>query len=59
MWARLTDKQPLPPSQVVRTVLRGSLTTPPLTLANLPPIQSEPAEADRIVFTGNQLQIPD
>jgi len=58
MWARLTDKQPLPPSQVVRTVPRGSLTTP-LTLANLPPIQSEPAEADRIVFTGNQLQIPD
>jgi len=43
---------------VVRTVPRGSLTTP-LTLANLPPIQSEPAEVDRIVFTGNQLQIPD
>ncbi|MED5467981.1 MAG: 3-hydroxybutyrate oligomer hydrolase family protein, partial [Pseudomonadota bacterium] len=58
VWAHLVEKQPLPPSQVVRTVPRGSLTTP-LTLANLPPIQSEPAEADRIVFTGNQLQIPD
>ena len=42
-----------------KAVLLTLALLPELTLANLPPIQSEPAEADRIVFTGNQLQIPD
>jgi hydroxybutyrate-dimer hydrolase len=58
VWARLTDKQPLPPSQVVRTVPRGTIATP-LTEANLPAIAPEPAEGDRIVFVDNQLRIPE
>jgi len=58
VWARLTDKQPLPPSQVVRTVPRGTIATP-LTEANLPAIAPEPAEGDRIVFVDDQLRIPE
>lgn len=58
VWEHLTDKLPLPPSQVVRTVPRGSLTTP-LAEANLPVIRAEPAPGDRISFTGNQLRIPE
>lgn len=58
VWARLTDKQPLPPSQVVRTVPRGTIATP-LTEANLPAIAPEPADGDRIVFVDDQLRIPE
>lgn len=58
IWAHLTEKQPLPPSQVVRPIPRGSLATP-LAETHLPPIQPAPAETDRIIFTGSQLRIPD
>lgn len=58
IWAHLTEKQPLPPSQVVRPVPRASLATP-LSEAHLPAIQPAPAETDRIIFTGSQLRIPD
>ncbi|GAA0845798.1 D-(-)-3-hydroxybutyrate oligomer hydrolase [Marinobacter szutsaonensis] len=58
VWAHLADKRPLPPSQVVRTAPRGSLTTP-LGEANLPAISPEPVPEDRIVFTGSQLRIPE
>lgn len=58
MWAHLTDDQPLPPSQVVRTVPRGDISTP-LAASNLPPIEAEPATADRIEFVDNQLRIPE
>lgn len=58
VWERLTRQQSLPPSQVVRTVPRGSITTP-LGEVNLPAISPEPAPADRIVFTDDQLRIPE
>lgn len=58
VWNHLMDQQPLPPSQVVRTVPRGSIATP-LSAANLPPILPEPAPADRIQFMGDQLWIPE
>lgn len=58
VWANLADKQPLPPSQVVRTVPRGSIATP-LSAANLTPIAINPAAGDRIVFSDDQVQIPD
>ncbi|KMQ72916.1 3-hydroxybutyrate oligomer hydrolase family protein [Marinobacter subterrani] len=58
VWAHLTDKQPLPPSQVVRTVPRGAITNP-LTAANLPAIDPSPDAGNRIVFTDNQLRIPE
>ena len=58
VWANLTEKQALPPSQVVRTVPRGDITTP-LAEANLPAINPEPDAAERIVFTDNQVRIPE
>ncbi|MFO1340386.1 MAG: D-(-)-3-hydroxybutyrate oligomer hydrolase [Burkholderiaceae bacterium] len=61
MWAHLKTGAPLPPSQVVRTVPRGGVTgsAPPLTAANVPPIQAEPAAGDLITFGANTLAIPD
>ncbi len=61
MWAHLTERQPLPPSQLVRTTPRGGTAgaAPALTAANVPPIQLAPAAADRITFSGNTLTIPD
>ncbi|WP_375171334.1 3-hydroxybutyrate oligomer hydrolase family protein [Marinobacter sp.] len=58
VWARLTERQPLPPSQVVRTLPRGSIAVP-LSADNLTPIQAQPAAADRIEFVDRQLRIPD
>ncbi len=58
VWARLTEQQPLPPSQVVRTLPRGSISEP-LAEQNLPDISANPAAADRIRFVRNQLRIPD
>ncbi|MGM0768241.1 MAG: 3-hydroxybutyrate oligomer hydrolase family protein [Pseudomonadota bacterium] len=58
VWAHLTDKQPLPPSQVVRAIPRGEPGTP-LAAVNLPAIRQQPAAEDRIVFADNQLHIPD
>ncbi|MBZ2169611.1 D-(-)-3-hydroxybutyrate oligomer hydrolase [Marinobacter sp. F4216] len=58
VWANLTERQPLPPSQVVRTVPRGSIANP-LTAANLPPIAANPSPEDRILFEDNQVVIPD
>lgn len=58
VWANLADKQALPPSQVVRTVPRGDIATP-LSEANLTPIAANPDADDRIVFSDDQVQIPD
>ncbi|HAS76809.1 MAG TPA: D-(-)-3-hydroxybutyrate oligomer hydrolase, partial [Marinobacter adhaerens] len=58
VWANLTEKQALPPSQVVRTVPRGAITTP-LAEVNLPAINPAPDAGDRIVFTDNQVRIPE
>jgi hydroxybutyrate-dimer hydrolase len=61
MWAHLTQSVPLPPSQLVRTVPRGGApgAAPPITNANVPPIQSSPAAADQITFSGNTVTVPD
>ena len=58
VWARLTEQQPLPPSQVVRTLPRGSINEP-LSKQNLPDISANPVAADRVRFVRNQLRIPD
>ncbi|WP_138439793.1 3-hydroxybutyrate oligomer hydrolase family protein [Marinobacter alexandrii] len=58
VWAKLKYRQPLPPSQVVRTQPRGDIGTP-LSELNLPAINPDPADSDRIQFVGNQLRIPD
>lgn len=58
VWANLADKQALPPSQVVRTVPRGDIATP-LSAANLTPIAASPDAGDLIVFSDDQVQIPD
>ncbi|MDX1560373.1 MAG: 3-hydroxybutyrate oligomer hydrolase family protein [Marinobacter sp.] len=58
VWANLTEKQALPPSQVVRTVPRGDMSTP-LAEANLPAINPEPDAADQIVFQDDQVRIPE
>lgn len=61
MWAHLTQGAPLPPSQVVRTVPRGSSggVAPALTAANVPPIAAVPVPGDAITWSAGTLQIPD
>lgn len=58
MWSHLQEGEPLPPSQVVRTVPRGDLGNP-LAPVNLPDIAAQPELEDRIVFADNQLRIPE
>ncbi len=59
MYAHLRNGDALPPSQVVHTVPRGGTpgAAPPITLANVPPIQSNPG-ANAIVYSGFVLGIP-
>lgn len=61
MYAHLSDGQPLPPSQVVRTVPRGGVpgAAPALAAANVPPIVLAPPASDRITFANDTLRIPD
>ncbi len=62
MYAHLTTGNPLPPSQVVRTVPRGTETdgsVPPLTLDNLPDIDDEPLASAQITFVGGVVHIPE
>ncbi|MFL1466916.1 3-hydroxybutyrate oligomer hydrolase family protein [Marinobacter sp. HN1S83] len=58
VYEHLTEGRPLPPSQVVRTVPRGDITTA-LSETNVPDIQDQPPQSDLIVFADNQLNIPD
>ena len=58
MLAHLRHGEPLPQSQVVRTIRRGA-GAPPLTLANLPDIATTPASGDAIVFEDGEVRIPD
>lgn len=58
MYGHLTSGSALPPSQVVRTVPRGSAATN-ITLANVPPIEDKPAPGNSILFRKNTLYIPD
>jgi hydroxybutyrate-dimer hydrolase len=61
MYDHLTKGRPLPPSQVVRTTPRGGTpgAAPPITAANVPPIQASPAAGDLITFSHGTLHLPD
>jgi hydroxybutyrate-dimer hydrolase len=61
MYDHLTNGKPLPPSQVVRTIPRGGTpgSAPPITSANVPPIQAAPAAGDLITFSHGTLSVPD
>jgi hydroxybutyrate-dimer hydrolase len=61
MYDHLTTGKALPPSQVVRGVPRGGApgAAPPLTAANVPPIQAAPPAGDRITFRHGTLHVPD
>jgi hydroxybutyrate-dimer hydrolase len=61
MYDHLTKGKPLPPSQVVRTTPRGGTpgAAPPITSANVPPIQAAPAASDLITFSHGTLHVPD
>jgi hydroxybutyrate-dimer hydrolase len=61
MYDHLTNGKPLPPSQVVRTIPRGGTpgSAPPITAANVPPIQATPAAGDLITFSHGTLSVPD
>ena len=58
MYAHLKSGAALPPSQVVRTTVRGSAGTA-LTPAMVPPIATTPASGDQITFSGNTVTVPD
>jgi hydroxybutyrate-dimer hydrolase len=58
MHAHLTQGAALPPSQVVRTVPRGS-GAPALTAANVPAWSTAPPAGDRIEFEHKTLVVPD
>ena len=57
MYAHLSVKQALPPSQVVRTVTRADASTL-ITNANVPPIAVAPAAGNLINVTGTLVDIP-
>jgi len=61
MWAHLTDKTPLPPSQVVRTTPRGGEPgkAPMLEPANVPSISAAPSEGDKIFVEQGRVVMPD
>src|SRR5262245_16438850 len=61
MYDHLTKAKPLPPSQVVRTTPRAGTpgAAPPITSANVPPIQAAPAAGDLITFNHGTLSVPD
>ena len=58
LYAHLTTKQALPPSQVVRTVTRADASTL-ITAVNLPAIASTPAAGNAISVTGTVVDVPD
>jgi len=61
MYAHLSEGQPLPASQVVRTVPRGGVpgAAPELTASNVPNFVRKPAKADAIVAKGHTLYVPE
>ncbi len=58
MYAHLSAKQALPPSQVVRTATRADASTL-ITAVNLPAIASTPAAGNAISVTGTVVDVPD
>ncbi|CCE09081.1 D-(-)-3-hydroxybutyrate oligomer hydrolase precursor (3HB-oligomer hydrolase) (3HBOH) [Bradyrhizobium sp. STM 3843] len=61
MWAHLTSKAALPPSQIVRTTPRGGEPgkAPPLQSSNVPSISASPSEADKISVEKGRVRMPD
>lgn len=61
MYAHLRQGSPLPASQVVRTVPRGSVggVVPALASSHLPALLTTPAAGDAIVMDGHTLVVPD
>ena len=61
LWAHLTNKAELPPSQVVRTTPRGGEPgkAPPLQISNVPPIVQHPSDQDVIKVSNGRVAIPD
>ncbi|HEX7557572.1 MAG TPA: 3-hydroxybutyrate oligomer hydrolase family protein, partial [Usitatibacter sp.] len=61
MYANLKNGTAIPPSQVVRTTVRGGApgAAPAITLANVPAIAATPSTANAITFSGNTLTIPE
>jgi hydroxybutyrate-dimer hydrolase len=61
MWAHLTEKAPLPPSQVIRTTPRRGEAgkAQPLQPSNVPPISMQPKSGDVIEVKDGRLQVPD
>ncbi|MGK5036013.1 3-hydroxybutyrate oligomer hydrolase family protein [Janthinobacterium sp. LB3P118] len=57
IYAHLSAKQALPPSQVVRTVTRADASTL-ITNVNLPPIAATPAAGNVISVTGTVVDVP-
>jgi len=60
MWAKLKNGTALPPSQVVRTTVRGGTpgAAPAATAANVPGISAAPAAADAIGYSGTSITVP-
>lgn len=58
MYAHLSAKQALPPSQVVRTVTRADASTL-ITAVNVPAIAATPAAGNAISVTGTVVDVPD
>jgi hydroxybutyrate-dimer hydrolase len=60
MYAHLKNGTALPPSQVVRTTVRGGTpgAAPAITATNVPAIAATPAAGDVISFSGNSITIP-
>ncbi|WP_440997008.1 3-hydroxybutyrate oligomer hydrolase family protein [Arhodomonas sp. SL1] len=58
VYDHLREGDPLPPSQVVRTLPRGE-DAPALSEENVPAIADEPAGSERIVFSDGVLRIPE
>ena len=57
MYARLKNGAALPPSQLVHTTPRSSVTTQ-ISTANVPPIPASPAAADLIGFANGTVSVP-
>lgn len=60
MWNHLHSGAPLPQHQLVRTVSRGGEAgkATPITLANLPAIQMQPASGDSILIGKGRMTLP-
>lgn len=60
MYARLKSGAALPPSQVVRTTVRGGApgAAPAISASNVPPISASPLLGNQIEFAGSSVSVP-